>query len=297
MHGCDLSAVQRLHIFEETSSGRSVVQTIENFQLGVRNIKRMLGAAPRAFGAIRFDSNNNCNVHCVYCHNQRSEELVDPEDFRAFVEHVVTSVDDFQLGCVMEPTLDPRMCDFMAIVARSAARPGRLRLQTNGILLHRHDAARMIEAGLSHISVSVDSAQTSTHKDLRGGTSLAKVERNLREFHAACPTVQMTFLTTVTRANIASARDLIVWGRQLGATAFVFRQMFYYPTNPVVDHSRMPSLVVSPGEFAEFREQMTHDFGKRGITFLDCPTLLERGERTQAVSRGTQHHNTKRAQT
>jgi molybdenum cofactor biosynthesis enzyme MoaA len=262
------------------------VEFIENFQLNVRNIGIMLGRPARAFGAIRFDSNNDCNVHCVYCHNSRSKELIDADQFRTFLSSGVISVEQFQFGCTMEPTLDARLCDFMEIVARSPARPQQnLRLQTNGILLHRHDAARMRAAGLSHLSVSVDSAKASTHKDLRGGTSLAKVERNLREFHHSCPAVHIVFLTTVTSANLENLGELVTWGLDVGVEHFVFRQMFYDPRSPVVDHSRMPSLCVSAEEFARFRTRLKEEFASRvHLDFLDDSTLASRGDATQVAS-------------
>jgi MoaA/NifB/PqqE/SkfB family radical SAM enzyme len=198
----------------------------------------------------------------------------------------VTSLEEFQIGCKMEPTLDPRLCDFMDIVATSPVPPPqRFRLQTNGILLHRHDAVRMRAAGLTHLSVSVDSPHASTHKDLRGGTSLAKVERNLRAFRQACPAIRMIFLTTVTSANIGSLRDLITWGLDVGAQEFVFRQMFYRPESEVVDHARMPSLLVSAEDFAECRNRITGEFARRArIHFLDDATLVGGAVRAAAAS-------------
>jgi molybdenum cofactor biosynthesis enzyme MoaA len=271
-----------------TSAGENANPTgvVPEFLLNVWNIASMVDRAPRTFGAIRFDSNNNCNVHCVYCHNFRSEELVDTADFRAFLSTAVVSVDDFQIGCGMEPTLDPRLCDFMDIVAGSPVRPRRhFRLQTNGILLHRHDHGRMRAAGLTHLSVSVDSPQASTHKDLRGGTSLAKVERNLRAFHAACPSVRMVFLTTVTSANIGSLRELVTWGMDVGAAEFVFRQMFYRPDSLLVDHSRMPALLVKAEEFAQCKRSIIAEFAPRArIVFLEDSTLVRGAARTMAAS-------------
>ena len=92
-------------------------------------------------------------------------------------------VDNFQLGCIMEPTLDPRMTDLMLLVAGSRARPAhRFVLQTNGLLLHRHDHAKMRDAGLTHLSASIDSADPATHKLLRGGSSLSKTIANIVAF-------------------------------------------------------------------------------------------------------------------
>ena len=262
------------------------MQTVEDFQLNIRNMRKVLGQAPRAFGAVRFDSNNDCNVHCAYCHNARSDDLIDLCDFQSFLEQSVLSVDEFQFGCAMEPTLDDRLCDFMEVLGRTGVRPkSRFRLQTNGILLHRHDPARMVAAGLTHLAVSVDSAEADTHKDLRGGTSLAKVERNLRNFHRDCPRVHILFLTTVTSANIDALPTLVSWGIALGVEQFVFRQMFHYEHSPVVDHERMRALTVSGDAFAEARARIQGNFGGSArLIFIENSTLVERASRVRVDS-------------
>jgi MoaA/NifB/PqqE/SkfB family radical SAM enzyme len=123
---------------------------MKDSQLNVYNLKQMRQLAPERFHYVRFDPNNNCNVHCVHCHNQRSDDIVETGEFKSFLEENVTSIDNFQMGCVMEPTLDKRLTDLMLLVSRSHARPSQeFILQTNGTLLHRHDHAKMIEAGLN----------------------------------------------------------------------------------------------------------------------------------------------------
>ena len=258
----------------------------KTIQLNVKNIAAMRRQPPTEYEVIRFDANNNCNVHCVYCHNTRSDDLIDPAEFQSFLEHNVISVDRFQLGCIMEPTMDPRMCDFMHIIASSPGKPRHVfRLQTNGILLHRHDHARMAEAGLSILAVSVDSADHSTHEDLRGGTSLAKVHRNLAAFHRACPSVSVKMLTTVTRANINDIDILIRWGIDLGVKAFELRQMFYHPSSKIVDHARMPLLLVTKKEFADLRERITLKFDKAAtIGFYEADAIVQESQAVIAAS-------------
>src|SRR2546427_8356069 len=147
---------------------------LKDSQLNVYNIKQMRAQVPKAFDFVRFDPNNDCNVHCVYCHNHRSKDLVDTEEFCTFLEENVLSINNFQVGCIMEPTLAPRLFDLMLITATSRGRPGKtFLLQTNGILLHRHDYSKMRDAGLTHLSVSIDAVDPMTHKLLRGGTSFA----------------------------------------------------------------------------------------------------------------------------
>src|SRR5262249_12372731 len=150
--------------------------------------------APLRYSALRFDPNNDCNLKCVYCHNHRSKETIGTEDFSLFLSSKVLEVTNFQVGCIMEPTLDARLADLMLLVAGSAAKPRRhFLLQTNGILLHRHDTRKIREAGLTRLSVSMDAAQPQIAKSLRSGMSIDRVIRNVTTFRAACPETSVEF--------------------------------------------------------------------------------------------------------
>ncbi len=186
----------------------------------------------------------------------------------------------------MEPTLDKRLTDLMLLVSRSRARPKqRFILQTNGILLHMHDHARMREAGLTEVSVSIDAADAPTHKALRGGTSIAKVGSNIAEFRKACPDVRVTFITTVTRINLTAMKPLVEFGLNLGVTHFVMREVFYRPDSDVVDHSRMPDLMLREGEFTRMADEIRAIFGRRAeFDLADNATLARLNERMKADS-------------
>src|SRR5262245_35933384 len=92
-------------------------------QLNVYNVAAMRRQPPEAFEVLRFDPNDDCNVQCVYCHNHRSPAVVDRDDLVDFLRDNVTALNTFQMGCVMEPTLDTRMCDLLLDVAASPAKP------------------------------------------------------------------------------------------------------------------------------------------------------------------------------
>jgi MoaA/NifB/PqqE/SkfB family radical SAM enzyme len=234
---------------------------VPDCQLNVYNFATLQASAPARYGALRFDPNNTCNLQCVYCHNHRSNEVIDTAAFSRFVEEKVIGVEMFQFGCVMEPTLDKRLSDLMLIVSRSPARPTvDLMLQTNGTLLHRHDHGKMVEAGLTRLSVSMDAAEPETQKALRDGTSLTKVTRNVSAFIAACPHTSVEFITTVTTANIDKLESLVALGLDLGVRRFVFRELFYYPDSNVVDHARMPALLLRVGQFTALEERLRTRF-------------------------------------
>jgi MoaA/NifB/PqqE/SkfB family radical SAM enzyme len=168
----------------------------------------------------------------------------------------------------MEPTLDNRLCDLMLMVANSPANPKHMfMLQTNGILLDKHDHQKMRKAGLTHLSVSVDAAEPETQKMLRSGTSLQRVISNVKSFHHACPEVEIIFITTVTMANIHKIEELVNLGIELGVNQFVVREVFYHPDNDIVDHQKMPDLLLRDGDFFNMKNGLLEKFGT-SVNFL-----------------------------
>lgn len=248
----------------------------KDVQLNVYNFRDLRAAAPDYYAAIRFDPNNTCNLHCVYCHNHRSEETIGDNDLRAFLDNNVLGVQHFQMGCIMEPTLDKRLADMMLTVAQSPAKPrNTFMLQTNGILLHKHDMGKMREAGLTMLSVSVDAAEPGTQKELRNGTSLDKVVRNVRAFREGMPHTKISFITTVTTANVGKMRELVRLGLDVGVDQFVFREVFYHPENDVVDHTRMPGLLLAPGQFSAMAQDLRATFGTTANFYFSDQEMLD----------------------
>ncbi|MGH6811481.1 MAG: radical SAM protein [Methylocella sp.] len=251
------------------------VENLIDVGISPRNFQSKRNILPRAIDIIRLDPNDNCNLRCVYCHNFRSEKLIDLTEFREFLNTEVDSVGTFQIGCGMEPTLDSRLCDFVEAIAQSKARPSKdFILQTNGLLLHRHDYRRLAAAGINLVSISIDVAEPETQKALRGGMSLEKLLRNVRDFRAHCPSVAVEFIATVTTANAEKAENLVTLGLECGISRFTFREVFYFPENPIVDHSRMPQLVLATGQFEAMRIRILRQFGEKGeFIFADSNTL------------------------
>ena len=223
---------------------------IEDCQLNAHNFAVMAQRQPARYGALRFDPNDTCNLHCVYCHNTRSTWSVDLEALRDFLAVKVLGVDYFQVGCVMEPTLDKRLAEIIELIGGSPARPGHtFILQTNGLLLHRHDHARMAAAGLTNLSVSLDVADADLQRVLRGGMSIAKLLRNVAGFRAAVPQIAIEFIAVMTSANVAQAEQLAALAIDAGAQRLIFRELLYYPESTIVEHARMAALLLMPGEF------------------------------------------------
>ena len=253
-------------------------------QLNVYNVAAMLTRPRARYECLRIDSNNSCNVQCVYCHNHRSAALVPTESILVFLAERVMAVRHVQMGCVMEPTLDARLADLLLAVRRVRPPEHALVLQTNGILLHRHDHGKLADAGVTRLAVSIDSADPQVHKALRGGTSLAKVGDNVRRFHTACPGADLHFITTVTRLNLHTIEDLVQFGLDLGVSRFVLREVFYHPGNDVVDHARMPELLLGRGEYAAMADRLRGRFGDQAFEFVEEAQLAAAEQKMLADS-------------
>ena len=233
------------------------------------NLSKLKERPPLEFSFIRLDTNCNCNLNCLYCHNYKSDEFMDEEELRGYVNNNVISVHTFQFGCGWEPTMDQRLCDMMLMVANSPAKPKEtFMLQTNGTLLHRHDYGKMREAGVNRLTVSIDSADPDTHWFLRGGTRLDKIVSNIQSIHKACPEIQLQFIPTVNSLNVRTMEDLVAFGLDLGVTSFVFREIFYVLSNKLVDHSIMPALLLRENDFATMKENLIKRFGDQTQLFF-----------------------------
>jgi hypothetical protein len=143
----------------------------------------------------------------------------------------------------------------------------------------------MRDAGLNFLAVSVDSADPAAMRELRGGTSVKKVYRNVEAFHKTCPEVRVAFITTVTARNIDLIRPLIVSGLEVGISTFNLRQVSYNLSNDIVDHSRMSALVVSDDAFDAMAEAIKSEFGKRAhFAIQSRPALRALATATRAAS-------------
>ena len=229
----------------------------------------MLAKPPLPYGWLRFDSNNDCNLHCAYCHNSRSAEIMELDTFRDFLERNVTGVENFQFGCRMEPTLDQRLVTFMEALHASPVRASQsVVLQTNATLLNRHDSARMVAAGLTDMQISIDTLNPASFAELRGGARIERILRNIERFSAAQPEVRIKFIATVSTTNLADIEDLIAFAASVGARAVILREMFHMPGTAHMDDARVARMVLPTGAFDAMAEQMQERFA--GQIILNC---------------------------
>lgn len=245
---------------------------VNDGRVRVENLDFMMTQPPRVFKFLRIDANDNCNLKCTYCRIPRSSQLVEADDLERFLNEKVISVESLQFGCGMEPTIDPRLADLMLMASKTPAKPSvRYILQTNGTKLHRHDYQKMNEAGLTRLSVSIDSMDEEVHAFQRGGSSVKQIINNLELFRQHCPQVDVQVICVVTRASIAGCEAVAQFAIDLGVSRIAFREMMHVPDDPVADPVKVGPLIVPPGEFAAMTERIQAKYLDRGTEFVFWP--------------------------
>ncbi len=141
---------------------------------------------------VRVIVNNICNLKCVMCPYHSS--LFKPNHTTDFFQNKKEMSWQMMqklakecgqagitilIGSVEEPLLHPKLFDFIEL-CREQGVP-KVHLTTNGQLLNKNYAEKLLKAGLTSIDISIDAADPDTYLAIRGA-NLSRVESNVINF-------------------------------------------------------------------------------------------------------------------
>ena len=165
---------------------------------------------------IQLEVTGACNLRCAMCLVSyrpplpRTSGSMPFETFRRVVD-ALPDLHTLTLQGIGEPLLAP---DLLAMVEYAGSRGVRVGFNTNATLLGPEIAARLVDAGLAWLCVSLDGARPATFESIRQGASFARVERNvralvelMRERGAALPELSLVFVAM--RRNVAELADVV----------------------------------------------------------------------------------------
>ena len=191
-----------------------------------------------------------CNLRCRMCLVSYRPALgkttgaMDLETFKQIVDELpdLRRVTMQGLG---EPLLAP---DFFAMLEYLAERGVEMGFNTNGTLLTRERAERLVDLGVSWLHVSLDGATAPTYEDIRGRSNFELVRRNIsglvdvmRERGASRPELELVFVAM--RRNVHELPALVRLAGELGV-----------PTVWVQNLSHSFSDTDPAGSYREIRE-------------------------------------------
>jgi radical SAM protein with 4Fe4S-binding SPASM domain len=130
-----------------------------------------------------------CNLQCPMCPvsglpqsmNGRRQTLMSADVYQRVIDQISDRPRSIVLNVFSEPLLHPRLVEFVRI---ARARGHHVGLNTNGTKLTRDYSARLIDAGLNALIVSIDGFGEATYRYMRSGADRETVVRNLRDLVA-----------------------------------------------------------------------------------------------------------------
>jgi molybdenum cofactor biosynthesis enzyme MoaA len=167
---------------------------------------------------------NNCNLRCPFClvdyEQVKSTNLMTEDTFKALIRLApAVSEGGFWLSCLHEPTLHPKLGDFIQLIPLEQRR--KFWFTTN---LTRPLPDSLIEtiatSGLHHINVSYDSANEELFAMLRKHGRLKQFRQNLDRLVAAftrtpgAPSIR--YITMAYRSNMGEIPAMVQWMNESG---------------------------------------------------------------------------------
>ena len=129
---------------------------------------------------VQFEVTTHCNLRCGYCNNRvlpQKRHTPLPEFLRILDNVDFTRVEKVDLTGLGESLLHPAFPQIVAEIRRRGVR--QIGLVTNGTLATLPRCQRLLEEGLTSISVSLDSLDPARFSDARPGGKLEPITANL----------------------------------------------------------------------------------------------------------------------
>ena len=182
----------------------------------------------RRWRLVQVESAIACNLKCLMCPWKETRKSADnhglmtPEVWEGIRPHLpeIRSIDFTGGG---EPLLQPRLAEWIAEAKSAGCETGIL---TNGLLLKKETAQKLIGAGLDWVCVSMDGADKEMYEEIRPGSDFKGVCRNLADLAGLrigrVPKIMINFV--LMSMNFHQAEEIIRLAARLGADQVNFKQ-------------------------------------------------------------------------
>jgi len=235
-----------------------------------------------------------CNLRCRMClvsYRPALGKTSGAMDLVSFTE-LVDSLPDLRKVTMQglgEPLLAP---DFFAMLELLASRGIAMGFNTNGTLLTREKAERLVDLGVEWLHVSLDGATAPTYEDVRRRSQFELVRRNvaglmeaIHERGAERPEVELVFVAM--RRNVHELPALVRLAAELGVPTVWVQNLShsFSDTDPSGDYREIREYAEAEALWAERNEEAEELFAEaeRIAAELDVRLRLPRLEDSARV--------------
>jgi radical SAM protein with 4Fe4S-binding SPASM domain len=203
-------------------------------------VQKATGRTPRLAGKLNMvvvEVTTYCNLKCAGCvrtimaeEGGWSNRHMSVDDFRRVVDELPPAALFVPQG-IGESTMHPQIVELIEI-ARKSAKFDRIEINTNGLVRAADFYGKLFEAGLTDLTVSVDTLDPALIDRLRAETDIPRLEARLREFATSFPD-RIGIRVTVSSGNVARLPDLFRRLNEFGRFKVWLQPFFDMGNHPV----------------------------------------------------------------
>ncbi len=189
-------------------------------------LSRWLGRPPRYLPVMLLFVTGQCNLRCRMCgvcdlvHGYTDGRELSTDQWKA----VIRSAAD-QLGTTLAVVSGGEALlreDVFEIIQYASDAGIAVHLCTNAILLDDEKMMKLRDAGVSTVSISLESHEASAHEYLRGANSFPIVVNALRRFREIAPEVRIGVNFVITRCNYKHMAEMVRFAESLKVNQIKF---------------------------------------------------------------------------
>ncbi len=238
-------------------------------------------------GRLRVSVNDQCNLHCLYCHKEgqfTKRNQIEHEEFKELLEYLsqydVKEV-KFSGG---EPLLYSKIDDL--IKTAKDLNLGKISITTNGLLLEERLLHEIKRAGLDELSISLDSVDPKIFSKLSGGTKsqLEEIQHGINlAKKIGIPEINLNMVLTEYNKDVQSMLNY-AFENNLPLRIISFIQLPHPPNNLITDPSETQKLIeelAGERKLSKKKQAYTiYSIGDQTVTLINglCPDCNQCGK-------------------
>ena len=176
---------------------------------------------------VYIEPTSDCNLNCKTCVRHSWDEemgFMKMKNYKKLIQELneFNKLERLSFWGIGEPLFHPQISKMVELAADLGVKT---QIITNGLLLDKEKAKKLLEAGLDSLVVSVDGTSPETMADIRSGADLKTVIDNLQNFRNLRDKLQFDceigIEYVIMKSNIDELKDLRKLAFKMGAS-FIF---------------------------------------------------------------------------
>ena len=220
-----------------------------------------------------------CNLRCAMCVKQApGQGLVEGDMTAETFERLAPAfpfLEALVLNGIGEPTLHRGLEAFIGRAKEAMPPSGWVGFQTNGQLLGRRRAERLVQAGVDRICISADAVVPEQLRTLHGGARLGPIETAASWLHEAASnsgrSVRLGLEFVAMRDNLRQLPDLVRWAAARDFAFLIVSHMLPYDPSMAAEAAFSPTSDRALAIYRRWRDQAVAegiDIGRYLETFM-----------------------------